>query len=195
MNGSNLRMGTWLHQPMTTMDTFGGGFSTDPNSRFAMETDGDEYQNSWNAHTMAYHLNSQNTSLIATTTTWQNVLTPPLDGEWYDLIYIFDTDARPGGSKTITTRINDVERQRSRSDWNSDLYPYLDHVWDNAPHNVTIMNWAKPGKQSSPSSGYGYYDIQEFRVWLPSGDPRLSDPFRSNHPGWTGSRFNAWPSS
>jgi hypothetical protein len=194
MNGLNLRMGTWCHQPMTTMDLFGGGFPTDPNSRFGMETDGDEYQLSWGSHTMAYHLTPQNTAAISQAS-WFNTLSPPIDGEWYDLIYVFDTDARPGGMKTITTYINDEIRQRSRNDWGSQYYPYLDHVWDNVPHNVTLMNWAGYNNESTPSSGYGYYDIQEFRVWLPPGDPRLSDLFRSNHPDWIGSTFSAWPPS
>ena len=191
-NNRNHLNGTWMHQPFTDLKEIGDGFPSDPDGRFAMETDGDESKEAWNVHTMSYHLNSQNSAVLTNSHhSWQQSRSAIL-GEWYDMGYIVDTDARTGGTKKITTFINNTTRERSLTDWDAEYHPYLEHVW-HVPHNVTIMNLGLADWEDTPTSGDpSYYDIEEFRVWLPPGDPRLSASLMSAVPGWTGVQLPDW---
>lgn len=112
--------------------------------------------------------------------------------EWYQVSYLVYRE--PDGLMRVMSQLRTSRRSVIWQDFvgvdRPHRVPYYEALFEKMPFCVFTGNWATSGwfalAGSTPGGPVGasrWFDLRDFRVYLPPEDPRLLQDFRSNSPG------------
>lgn len=167
----------------------------DQDSVSRIEIDGDEFYTAWVWMSQPMHFWVEDSEAFEGNI-FQSVMNSValypsrLYDKWYDLMIFVDSDSRPGGQKIVVSGVNKTLHMKRPSQIDPVRADYIEDSWD-VPYIFNIvLNYTGA---VDPVTAPMYYDVRNFRVWIPPDDPRLDEPFTSNVPGWTGDPLPTWP--
>ncbi|TVR65351.1 MAG: hypothetical protein EA420_03380, partial [Candidatus Competibacteraceae bacterium] len=187
-----VRFGGWTHTHFAELRflnaTLGNPSYND--TQVGLEFDGDERQVAWTGHSHTNYLSVRTNSGSSSPgggniETGQLGVTSTTKDVWYDVAYLCyrNHEGRMFVRSNVNNNMQSTFLDTPISQW-PDRLAIAEAIFDRNSHCMHFFAWLN---MSDLPPGFDLeqqvtYDVRDFRVYVPPGDPRLSEPFKSNSP-------------
>ena len=188
-----VRFGGWIHTHIAELKYLNAtlGNPDYDDTQVGLEFDGDERQVGWGGHSHTNYLvvrtNAGSSSPGGSTIETGNAAAAAgtIKDVWYEVCYLCHRNHE--GRMFVRSCVNN-DCQQTFIDTPITMWPdrlaIHEMIFDRNSHVIHFMAWVVPG---SIPLGFDQeqqvtYDVRDFRVYVPPGDPRLGEVFKSNSP-------------